>query len=83
MEQVYPELLRQAGFGFVAGVFFWLYMTERNDHKQTRKEKDALMEARRMDARETLEKVEGPLSALAQTTKFIAEKIEDSKRRRA
>lgn len=35
----------------------------------------ALQEARRVDARETLEKVEAPLSSIAQSTKFIADKL--------
>lgn len=33
------------------------------------------LEARRVDAKETLEKVEGPLSSIAQSTKFIADKL--------
>lgn len=75
MADITSTLLQQTGFGFMAGVFLWLYVTERKEHATTRKEKDALMEARRLDAKETLEKVEEPLSSIAQSTKFIADKL--------
>ncbi|HJQ08006.1 MAG TPA: hypothetical protein VJ836_00830 [Candidatus Saccharimonadales bacterium] len=46
-----------------------------NENKLLNKEVNAQVDARRLDARETLEKVEGPLSSLAQSTKFIADKL--------
>lgn len=75
-----PELLKQGIMGLVAGVFLWLFIQERAAHQKTRDQKDLLMEARRMDAKETLEKVEGPLSSIAQSTAFIADKLISVKR---
>ena len=36
-------------------------------------------EARRLDIKETLEKIEGPLTALAKNTDYIADKLEIAK----
>lgn len=51
------------------------------DNRQLQKEKDALQEARRLDAVEALGKVEGPLNALAKNTDYIASKLEVAKPR--
>jgi hypothetical protein len=82
MEQLLPELLRQGIMGLVAGIFFWLYMTERKEHSQTRKEKDALMDARRIDAKETTDNIVAPLQNIAQGINLLSEKIEIGKGRR-
>jgi hypothetical protein len=79
---VFPEILRQGPMGIVGGILLWLFIAERNDHKQTRKEKDALMEARRMDAKETEEKFGATLASIAQSTGFIADKLVSTKRRK-
>lgn len=68
-------LLAQGGFGILAGVFLWLFLQERSDHKQTRKEKDALLEARRVDAVETVDNVTKPLKDIAQTQQLIYDKL--------
>lgn len=68
-------LLAQGGFGILAGVFLWLFLQERSDHKQTRKEKDALLEARRVDAVETVDNVTNPLKDIAQTQQLIYDKL--------
>lgn len=68
-------LLAQGGFGILAGVFLWLFLQERADHKQTRKEKDALLEARRVDAVETVDNVTKPLKDIAQTQQLIYDKL--------
>ena len=68
-------LLAQGGFGILAGVFLWLFLQERSDHKQTRKEKDALLEARRLDAVETVDNVTKPLKDIAQTQQLIYDKL--------
>lgn len=75
MDSIINTLLLQGGFGITTALFFWLYLAEKRDHKDTRKEKDALMEARRLDAKETLEKIEEPLRSIAQSQSFIADKI--------
>lgn len=80
MDQLVSTLITQGGLGVVAGIFFWLYMAERSDHKKTRDAKDALLEARRLDAKDTVDKVTGPLSLIADTNKLIYEKLQTSKR---
>lgn len=75
MDTLLPEILRQGAMGIVAGVFLWLYITERKDHKQTLQQKDALLEARRLDAKETEEKFGETLASIAESTKFIADKV--------
>lgn len=72
-------LITQGGLGLLAGVFLWLFLQERSDHKQTRKEKDELLEARRLDAKETTDNVTKPLKDLAQTQKLIYDKLLVSK----
>ena len=62
-----------AGVAILAEAFAILRLY--GDNRQLQKDKDALQEARRLDAKETLEKVEAPLSALAQNTQFIADKL--------
>lgn len=79
MEQVLPELLKQGVVGLVAGIFFWLYMTERKEHKETRKEKDLLQNQRLTDAKETVDKVSQPLSGISQTMTLIYDKLKASK----
>lgn len=74
------ELVKQGLLGIIAGIFLWLYLREVARHDSTRQQKDALMEARRVDAQENLEKIEAPLSLIAQTTKFIADKLVIAKR---
>lgn len=68
-------LVTQGGLGILAAVFLWLFLQERSDHKQTRQEKDALMEARRVDAAETADNVTKPLQDIAQTQKLIYDKL--------
>ena len=50
-----------------------------NDNKQLQREKDAIQEARRADAKETTEKVTEPLSSISQTMGLIYEKLKASK----
>lgn len=68
-------LLAQGGFGIVAGVFLWLYLQERKDHKETRKRLETQFDLRREDASKTVESVTAPLSAISQTTKLIYDKL--------
>lgn len=68
-------LLAQGGLGLLAGVFLWLFLQERAEHKETRKQKDALLEARRVDAVETVDNVTKPLQDIAQTQQLIYDKL--------
>lgn len=73
------ELLKQGVIGLVAGIFFWLYMTERKEHEKTRDKYEASLESRRADAKETTETVTVPLSQMAQGLKLLNDKIDISK----
>lgn len=72
-------ILAQGGLGLLAGTFLWLFLQERKDHKATQKEKEALLEARRIDAIDTIDNVTKPLKDLAQTQKLIYDKLLVSK----
>lgn len=73
------ELVKQGAFGVVAALFFWLYLQERKEHKETRKEKDVLQEARRLDAVETRTDVTSVLPGISQALQNISDKIEISR----
>jgi hypothetical protein len=80
MDSSAPGVLLQYGVAGVAilaeaVVIIRLY----TDNKQLQKDKDALQEARRLDAVEALNKVEAPLTALAKNTDYIADKLEIAK----
>lgn len=82
MEQIVQQLVTQGGFGLVAGIFFWLYKTERDEHKKTQAKYESALEARRTDAKESFDKVVDPLEKIAQSQEFIAGKLVISKRGR-
>lgn len=58
-----------------AGVILRLY----TDNRQLQKDKDALQEARRLDAKETTDKVTQPLASISQTMTLIYDKLKSSK----
>lgn len=78
MEIVGP-LLQQAGFGFMAGVFLWLFLQERKEHKadraEDRAEIKALQEARINDNKETTKEVTEVLQGNTQSNYLLAERI--------
>jgi hypothetical protein len=82
MDQLMPTLIAQGGFGLVAAIIFWLYMSERKDHQRTRDKYEASLEARRMDAKESFEKIIDPLEQVATMSEFMAKKLLASKGRR-
>lgn len=53
------------------------------DNKALQKRIDDLQEARRVDAKESLDKFEAPLKALASNSEYIADKLEIAKPRRS
>lgn len=75
-------LLTQGGLGLIAGVFLWLYLLERKEHKDTRNKVDALQEARRLDAVETRTDVTDMLPVISQSLLNIGDKIEIAKESR-
>lgn len=72
---IVSELITQGGLGLMAGIFLWLYLLERKEHKETRKEKDTLMEARRQDAKEVTENLSTPLQNIAQGIAQLNDKV--------
>lgn len=76
MEIVGP-LLQQAGFGFMAGVFLWLFLQERKEHKADRAEDRAeiklLQEARINDNKETTKDYSDIVQANTQSNNLLAE----------
>lgn len=74
------QLITQGGLGIMAGVFLWLYLQERKEHKETRARHETVMEARRVDAKDTVDKVIEPLRGISQGIQMLSDKIEAVKR---
>lgn len=81
MEIVGP-LLQQAGFGFMAGVFLWLFLQERKEHKADRAEDRAeiklLQETRVTDNKDASKDYSDVVQANTQSTNLMAERIANS-----
>ena len=74
-----PGFLQYGAIGLMATTFLGLYLTERREHNQTRREKEALLEARRLDAKETMVSLTKPMLGIAQTLDLIETKLLDAK----
>ena len=59
----------------MAGTFLWLYLTERNDHKKTRDKYEQSLDDRRVDAKDTVDKIEAPLLGISQGIQQLNDKI--------
>lgn len=77
--EIAAELFKQGTMGLAAGIFFWLYLQERSDKKKVQDSKDALMEARRLDAAESRRDVTDVLPGLKQSIDTLSSKIEVGK----
>jgi hypothetical protein len=66
-----------AGVAIIAEAF--VIMRLYGDNQRLQKEKDDLQEARRMDAKETVDKVTMPLGSISQTIGLLYDKIKSSK----
>lgn len=73
--EILPELLKQGIIGLVAGIFFWMYMIERKEHRETREKLESSMDARRLDAKETTETITAPLNSIASGIQLLTDKI--------
>ena len=82
MVEPVQTLLTQGGLGVMAGTFLWLYLTERKEHKETRAKHETVMEARRVDAKDTVDKVVEPLRGISQGIQMLSDKIEATKEQR-
>lgn len=79
MEQFLGEFLKQGILGLVAGVFLWLYVSERSDHQKTRDKLELSQNNRIDDSKENMEKVTTPLQGISQGIQNLSDKIEISK----
>lgn len=68
-------LVTQGGLGLMAGIFLWLYLQERKDHKETRTKYEQSLDFRRADAKETIDKIEAPLLGISQGVQQLNDKI--------
>lgn len=68
-------LITQGGLGIMAGVFLWLYIQERREHKTTRDKYEKSLDDRRIDAKDTLDKIEAPLNVISQGINQLNDKV--------
>lgn len=73
-------LIENGVFGIVAGVTFYLYLTERSAHKDTLTRLEKVMADRVEDSKENLEKVTGPLNVMSMGIQALSDKIEIARR---
>ncbi len=71
--------LQQGVLGLVILVEGYVIVKLYNKTESLQKEKDELMEARRLDAKETTEKVTNVLPGISQSLQFIYDKLRVSK----
>lgn len=69
-----------AGVAIIAEAFVILRLY--GDNKQLQKDKDTLQEARRLDAKETTDKVTQPLESISQTMRLVYDKLDSAKKGR-
>lgn len=67
--------------GLVITTLAMVVKRQYNDNKALQEKFDALQEARRLDAKETTDKVTQPLQSISQTMNLIYDKLSDSKKR--
>lgn len=76
-------LITQGGFGLIAGIFLWLFMQERKDHRDDRRADQIaireLQDARLNDQREVSRDITTVLQGNSQAMSILSEKIEIAK----
>ena len=72
---IVETLITQGGLGLMAGVFLWLYIQERKEHKATRDKYEKSLDDRRIDAKDTLDKIESPLNVISQGISQLNDKV--------
>jgi hypothetical protein len=80
MEQLLPEILKLGSAGIIAGIFLWLYIEERKEHRETRRLYIESLAARLDDSKHSVTKVTDALGGIALGIQTISDKIEISKR---
>lgn len=79
--ELLPEILKLGVGGVIAGVFLWLYVEERKEHKETRRLYIESLSARLEDSKTSVTKVTDALGGISLGIQAISDKIEVSKRR--
>ena len=79
---IVETLITQGGLGLMAGVFLWLYIQERREHKETRTKYEGSLEAKRVDAKETLDNITEPVRGISQGIQQLNDKIVVAQNRR-
>lgn len=74
MEPV-STLVTQGGLGIMAGVFLWLYIQERKEHKATRDKYEKSLDDRRVDAKEVQDTITPALQSISQNVSQLNDKI--------
>lgn len=76
-------LITQGGFGIIAGIFLWLFLQERKEHREDRKTDQtliaALQDARLSDTKEVGNALKDVLEGNSQSMRILSEKIEIAK----
>ena len=59
----------------MAGIFLWLYLSERAEHKATREKYEKSLDDRRVDAKETVDNITNVLPGISQGIQQLNDKI--------
>lgn len=80
---VVGTLVTQGGFGIIAGIFLWLFLQERKEHREDRKTDQALIvalqDARLADTKSEANDLKIILEGNTQANRILSEKIEIAK----
>lgn len=80
---VVGTLLTQGGFGIIAGIFLWLFLQERKEHRDDNKAYQVviagLQDARLGDTKTEADDLKGILDGNTQSMRILSEKIEIAK----
>lgn len=72
--------LTQYGVAGVALITEWFVIRQLyKDNRRLQREKDALQDSRRQDAKDTTDRITMPLESISQSIQLIADKIKTSK----
>lgn len=78
--EIVNTLLENGVFGIVTAIMFYLYISEKASHKETRDRLEKVMDARVEDSKDNLEKVTGPLNVMSVGIQSLSDKIEIARR---
>lgn len=79
MDQFVLEFLKYGAVGLMAGIFLWLYVTEKKEHEKTRTALIQSINDRLSDSKMNMENVTAPIQGFAQSLSSLNDKIESSR----